>query len=177
MILLAVAFGLSIIVEVAEVDTSRQPPPELAYPAKLVLRAAASFIAASGFAISFNSPARTALAVGCLALVANELRLVLTDTGLMIAPAAFLGALSIGMLAVLPGAALQVVAVWQRPWHRRHLCRVGFGSGRCKVLARLLQSCHHLVTFRPNMKRQTLPDKWPNKWRRPSQHHPRCCRA
>jgi len=101
MILLAVAFGLSIIVEVAEVDISRQPPPELAYPAKLVLRAAASFIAASGLAISFNSPARTALAVGCLALVANELRLVLTDTGLMIAPAAFLGALSIGMLAVL----------------------------------------------------------------------------
>ena len=101
MILLAVAFGLSIIVEVAEVDISRQPPPELAYSAKLVLRAAASFIAASGFAISFNSPARTALAVGCLALVANELRLVLTDTGLMIAPAAFLGALSVGMLAVL----------------------------------------------------------------------------
>jgi hypothetical protein len=32
------------------------------------------------------------------------------DTGLMIAPAAFLGALSIGISAVLPEAALPVVA-------------------------------------------------------------------
>ena len=101
MILLAVAFGLSIVVEVAGVDISRQPPAQLAYLVKLVLRAAASFIAASAFAISFNSAARTVLVVGCLALVANGLRLVLTDTGLMLAPAAFLGTLTIGLLALL----------------------------------------------------------------------------
>jgi uncharacterized membrane protein YjjB (DUF3815 family) len=100
MILLAVAFGLSIVVAVAGVDISRQPPVELAYPVKLVLRAAASFMAASAFAITFNSAPRTVLAAGCLALVANDLRLVLIDTGLMLASAAFLGALTIGLFAV-----------------------------------------------------------------------------
>jgi Putative threonine/serine exporter len=40
MILLAVALGLSIVIAVAGVDLSRQPPLELAYPLKLLLRAA-----------------------------------------------------------------------------------------------------------------------------------------
>jgi len=39
MILLAVAFGLCIVIAVAGVDLSRQPPNELAYPLKLLLRA------------------------------------------------------------------------------------------------------------------------------------------
>jgi uncharacterized membrane protein YjjB (DUF3815 family) len=121
MILLAVAFGLSFIVEVAGVDISRQPPAELAYTVKLVLRAAASFIAASGLAISFNSPARTALAVGCLALVANELRLVLTDTGLMIAPAAFFGCSLHRDVGGAAWSGSSSCRVWQRPWHRLSL--------------------------------------------------------
>ena len=58
-------------------------------------------IAACAFAISFNSTARAALAVGFLALGANSLRLVLIDMHLMLAPAAFFGALTIGLLAVL----------------------------------------------------------------------------
>jgi len=100
MILLAVAFGLTIVVGVAGVDISRQPPVELAYHFRLVLRAAASFIAACAFAITFDSAPRTVLAVGCSALVANDLRLVLIDTGWTLASAAFLGALTIGLLAV-----------------------------------------------------------------------------
>src|SRR5882762_10822689 len=49
MILLAVAFGLSIVIAVAGIDLARQPPLELAYSAKLSLRAAASFVACCAF--------------------------------------------------------------------------------------------------------------------------------
>jgi uncharacterized membrane protein YjjP (DUF1212 family) len=101
MVLLAVGVGLSVVVEIADIDISRQAPVPLAYPVKLVLRAAASFVAACAFAISFNTAPRTVLAVGCLALAANDLRLALVDSGLMLAPSAFFGALTIGFLAVL----------------------------------------------------------------------------
>jgi uncharacterized membrane protein YjjP (DUF1212 family) len=101
MILLAVAFGLSIVIAVAGIDLSRQPPLELAYPLKLALRAAASFVAGCAFAMVFNSSPRTVLAVGLLALGANSLRLVLIDMGMMLAPAAYFAALAIGLVAVV----------------------------------------------------------------------------
>ncbi|MGB8757157.1 MAG: threonine/serine exporter family protein, partial [Pseudolabrys sp.] len=101
MILLVVAFGLSIVVELARIDLSRQPPLELIYPLKLLLRAVASFAAGGAFAMLFNSPPRTILAAGALALGANSLRLVLNDMGMMIAPASFFAALAIGLVAVL----------------------------------------------------------------------------
>jgi uncharacterized membrane protein YjjB (DUF3815 family) len=40
------------------------------------------------------------LAAGLLALGANSLRLLLTDTGMMLAPAAFFAALAIGLVAM-----------------------------------------------------------------------------
>ena len=49
----------------------------------------------------FNTSARTVFAVGFLALGANELRLVLYDAGLSLAPATFFGALSVGLVALL----------------------------------------------------------------------------
>ena len=49
----------------------------------------------------FNSAPRAALAAGLLALGANELRLVLIDFGMMLAPAAFFAALSIGLVALV----------------------------------------------------------------------------
>jgi uncharacterized membrane protein YjjP (DUF1212 family) len=101
MLLLSVALGLSIVIAFAGIDLSRQPPLELAYPLKLALRAVASFVAASAFAMLFNSPARTVLAAGLLAMVANDLRLTLIDMGMMLAPAAFLAALAIGLVALL----------------------------------------------------------------------------
>jgi len=101
MILLAVALGLSIVIAVAGVDLSRHPPLELAYPLKLALRAVASFVAGGAFAMLFNSSARTVLAVSLLALGANGLRLTLIDMGMMLAPAAFFAALTIGLVAVL----------------------------------------------------------------------------
>jgi uncharacterized membrane protein YjjP (DUF1212 family) len=111
MILLAVAFGLSVVVGLGGVDVTRQPQLELAYGLKLLLRGIASFVAASAFAILFNSPPRTALAAGLLALGANSLRLILIDTGMMPAPAAFVAALSIGLAALLAERRLDVPPV------------------------------------------------------------------
>jgi uncharacterized membrane protein YjjB (DUF3815 family) len=101
MMLLAVGLGLSFVIAVVGIELSRQPPIELAYPLKLLLRAIASFAAAGAFAMLFNSSPRTVLAVGLLALGANGLRLVLNDVGVMLAPAAFFAALAIGLVAVI----------------------------------------------------------------------------
>jgi hypothetical protein len=84
MILLVVAFGLCIVIASAGVDLSPQPSLELPYALKLLLRAVASFAAGSAFAMLFNNSARVVLAVELLAAVANELRLVLHDTGMML---------------------------------------------------------------------------------------------
>jgi uncharacterized membrane protein YjjP (DUF1212 family) len=108
MILLAVGLGLSIVIAVAGVDLSRQPPPDLPYWLKLSLRAAASLVAGGAFAMLFNSSPRTALAAGLVALGANDLRLSLNDMGMMPAPAAFLAALAIGLVAVLADRRLDV---------------------------------------------------------------------
>lgn len=100
MLLLAVAFGLSIVVELAGVDISRQPPVELAYALKLLLRAVASFVCGCAFAMVFNSSLRVVLVAGLVALVANDLRWILIDSGMMLAPAAFFATLLIGLVAL-----------------------------------------------------------------------------
>ena len=99
MMLLAVAFGLSIVIKLGGIDVSRPPPFELAYPLKLLLRAVASFVGGSGFAMLFNCPPR--LAAGLLALAANDMRLLFIDFGMMLASAAFFAALAIGLVALL----------------------------------------------------------------------------
>jgi uncharacterized membrane protein YjjP (DUF1212 family) len=101
MILLAVALGLSIVIAIGGVDITRQPSLELAYQLKLLLRAIASFVAACAFAMLFNSSACIVLAAGLLALAANGMRLILIDIGMELAPAAFLAALAIGLVALL----------------------------------------------------------------------------
>ena len=101
MLLLSVALGLSFVIAIAGIDISRQPSLEVAYFLKFVLRAVFSFVAAGAFAMLFNTPAPIALAAGLLALVANSLRLVLNDIGMMPAPAAFCAALVIGIVAML----------------------------------------------------------------------------
>jgi hypothetical protein len=107
MILLVVAFGLCIVIALAGVDLSPQPSLELPYALKLLLRAVASFAAGSAFAMLFNNSARVVLAVDLLAAVANELRLVLHDTGMMIAPAAFFGAVMVGPRRIGDGLSVQ----------------------------------------------------------------------
>ncbi len=101
MILLAAAFGLSIVIALAGFDMAPQQPPALAFSLTLLLRAIASFTGGCGFAMLYNTSTRAVLVVGLLALGANELRLALHDAGLMLAPATFLGALAVGLVASL----------------------------------------------------------------------------
>jgi uncharacterized membrane protein YjjB (DUF3815 family) len=101
MIFLAAAFGLSIVIGLVGFDVASQAALELPVWLMLLLRAIASFVGACGFAILFNSSPLTAVMVGVLGLVSNELRLVLRDAGMMAAPATFVGAFAAGLLASL----------------------------------------------------------------------------
>jgi uncharacterized membrane protein YjjP (DUF1212 family) len=102
MILLAAAFGLSAVTAVAGLTDVLPPDIGLGYePVTLSLRALASFAGGCGFALLYNSPLRTVLAVGLLSLAGNELRLALHDAGLSLPVATFVGALAVGLLASL----------------------------------------------------------------------------
>jgi len=100
-ILMSAAFGLCLVAAAAGLTLAPPPPPASGELATLALRALASFAGGCGFAILYNSSPRTVFAVGCLALVGNELRLALHDAGMALAPATFLGALAVGVLATL----------------------------------------------------------------------------
>ena len=99
MIALMAAFGLSIVAGIIGFEVTPLQPLELSEALKLLLRGIASFVGGCGFAMVFNTSKRTVLAVGLLALGANELRLALHDAGLMLAPATFLSALAVGLTA------------------------------------------------------------------------------
>jgi uncharacterized membrane protein YjjB (DUF3815 family) len=108
LILLAAAFGLSLVAAVAgltSVPAASAPHGVELVP--LLWRAVASFAGGCGFAILYNSSARTVLAVGILSLLGNDLRLVLLDLGMALPPATFFGALAVGLLASLARAALR----------------------------------------------------------------------
>jgi uncharacterized membrane protein YjjB (DUF3815 family) len=111
MVLLVVAFGFSIVIALTSVDLSPQPPLELNYSLKLLLRAVASFAGGCAFAMLYNSSVRTVLAVGLIAVVANSLRLALSDFGMMLAPATFFGAFVVGLAALLAGEAAPRIAL------------------------------------------------------------------
>ena len=97
-VLMAAAFGLSLVAAVAGLTTEPPPPLETGEAVTLLLRAIASFAGGCGFAILYNSSWRTVLAVGCLAIVGNEIRLALFDAGMALAPATLFGALAVGLL-------------------------------------------------------------------------------
>jgi uncharacterized membrane protein YjjP (DUF1212 family) len=94
---LAAAFGLGVVVAVMGFTPSIAPPAD--DPLRYVLRGVASFAGGCGFAVLYNSPWRTVLAVGALALAGNELRLGLQDVGMTQPEATLLGVLLVGVLA------------------------------------------------------------------------------
>lgn len=65
----------------------------------LLLRLPASFCGVFGFSIMFNSKPRMATIAGLIGAVANTLRLELGDMGMPLGAAAFIGALTAGLLA------------------------------------------------------------------------------
>jgi uncharacterized membrane protein YjjB (DUF3815 family) len=100
MVLLAAAIGLSAIAAIAGVTVQPALTVAHGFEAQVwALRALASFLGGCGFAILYNSPTRTILAVGLLSLLGNELRLDLHDFSMPLPPATFLGALLVGLLA------------------------------------------------------------------------------
>jgi uncharacterized membrane protein YjjP (DUF1212 family) len=98
-VLLAAGFGLCLVAAAAGLSPAALPPLQLGEPATLLLRAVASIAGGCGFAILYNSSWHTVLTVGGLALLGNELRLGLHDVGLGLAPATFIGATLVGLLA------------------------------------------------------------------------------
>ena len=111
MIMLVATCGLCVVAALAGLTIGQPPAQHLSEPLMVVLRALASFGGACGFAIIFNSPARTLPVVGLLALLGNEIRLALHDTGLMLAAATFIGTLMVGLLASLARRHLKVPRV------------------------------------------------------------------
>jgi len=109
MILLAAAFGLSVVADVANLPSVPPPAPGHGIePMTLLWRALASFAGGCGFALLYNSRLHTVLTVGLLSLAGNELRLALHDLGMGLPPATFLGALAVGLLASVARAELHV---------------------------------------------------------------------
>jgi uncharacterized membrane protein YjjP (DUF1212 family) len=101
MLTLAGAFGVSMVSSTFGLSATPLPPWSFGEPAMLLLRAVATAIGACGFAILYNSPWRTVLTVGVLALLGNDLRLGLHDAGMALPVATFIGALTVGLLASL----------------------------------------------------------------------------
>jgi uncharacterized membrane protein YjjP (DUF1212 family) len=99
MIILAAALGFAVVNAVIGFEEIVPEPLELSEALELLLRGIASFASAYTFAMLYNSSPRALFAVGILALVANELRLGLVDAGMMLAPATFLGSLTVGLAA------------------------------------------------------------------------------
>lgn len=66
---------------------------------KLLLRLLTSFGGVFGFSIMFNSSKKIAASAGCIGAIANTLRLTLVDLSIPAAAAAFIGALTAGLLA------------------------------------------------------------------------------
>ncbi len=102
-LLLAGALGLSVVIAVVGFSVEKPPPLALAEPLMIGLRALASFAGACGFAILYNGAWRNVLHVGVIAILGNEIRLMLHDIGLALPPATFLGALAVGLTASLVG--------------------------------------------------------------------------
>jgi uncharacterized membrane protein YjjP (DUF1212 family) len=102
---LAAAFGLGVVIAVMGFTPSAPPPSHDAL--RFVLRGMASFAGGCGFAVLYNSPQRTVLTVGILALAGNELRLGLQDAGLTQPAATLLGVMLVGLLASPAQSALR----------------------------------------------------------------------
>ena len=134
---LAGGFGVSMVSSTFGLSAAPFPPWPLGEPAALLLRAVATTIGACGFALLYDSPWRTVLTVGALALLGNDLRLGLHDAGMGLPVATFLGALAVGLLASLrpvrahgPRIALTVRGIiLMVPGTPLYTALIGFGQG------------------------------------------------
>lgn len=103
MFVLTAAVGLSVVIALVGFSIEMSPPHMLAKPLTIFWWAVASFGGGCGLAILYNGTWRNVLCVGAIALIGNELRLLLYDSGVPLPLATFLGALAVGLTASLAG--------------------------------------------------------------------------
>jgi uncharacterized membrane protein YjjP (DUF1212 family) len=111
MFVLTAAVGLSVVI--ALVGFSIEPSPQHMFgkPLMIVGWAVASFCGGGGLAIVYNGTPRNVLHVGVIAVIGNELRLLLHNGGVPLALATFLGALAVGLSASIAGRWLKEARV------------------------------------------------------------------
>jgi len=99
MITLAAAVGASIAALTFGLTPGELPPPVASDAVLLVLRVVASFLGILGFAVTFNTPWRIALAASAIGCIANVPRLFALDHGWNALLCATLAACAIGLMA------------------------------------------------------------------------------
>jgi uncharacterized membrane protein YjjP (DUF1212 family) len=103
MFVLTAAVGLSIVIALVGFSIEISPQHILAKPLTIFWWAVASFCGGCGLAILYNGTWRNVVYVGAIALIGNELRLILYDSGMPLPLATFLGALAVGLTASIAG--------------------------------------------------------------------------
>jgi uncharacterized membrane protein YjjP (DUF1212 family) len=103
MFVLTAAVGLSVVIALVGFSIETSPQHMLAKPLTIFWWAVASFCGGCGLAILYNGTWRNVLCVGAIALIGNELRLLLYDSGMPLPLATLLGALAVGLTASIAG--------------------------------------------------------------------------
>jgi uncharacterized membrane protein YjjP (DUF1212 family) len=103
MFVLTAAVGLSVVISVVGLSIETSPQHMFGKPLIIAGWAVASFCGGCGLAILYNGTWRNVLYVGVIALIGNEVRLLLHDSSVPLPLATFLGALAVGLTASLAG--------------------------------------------------------------------------
>ena len=103
MFVLTAAVGLSVVIALAGFSIEPSPQPMFGKPLLIVGWAIASFCGGCGLGIVYNGTWRNVLHVGVIAVVGNELHLLLHDGGVPLPLATFLAALAVGLSASIAG--------------------------------------------------------------------------
>jgi uncharacterized membrane protein YjjP (DUF1212 family) len=103
MFVLTAAVGLSVVMALVGFSIEPSPQHNFAKPLTIFWWAVASFCGGCGLAVLYNGTWRNVLYVGVIALIGNEIRLLLNDSGVPLPLATFLGALAVGLTASVAG--------------------------------------------------------------------------
>lgn len=103
MFVLTAAMGLSVVIALVGFSIETSPQHMFAKPLMIVGWAVASFCGGCGLAIVYNGTWRNVLYVGVIAVIGNEVHLLLHDGGVPLPLATFLGALAVGLTASIAG--------------------------------------------------------------------------
>jgi uncharacterized membrane protein YjjB (DUF3815 family) len=103
MFVLTAAVGLSVVIAIVGFSIDTSPQYTVAKPLTIFWWAIGSFCGGCGLAILYNGTWRNVLYVGVIALIGNEVRLLLHDLGVQLPLATFLGALTVGLIASVAG--------------------------------------------------------------------------